>query len=419
MRYFSDTHFHVMTMLEPNFASFVQSLYTTPQEFLTAGAPQNYIFSPKFLKGSTLLDIISNTLQAFERPIADTFEMMEDDLMGKFTSPMKEKYAPNEPYIRGGKLHFRGKEYDKMIMIPLVMDFSQDKEEREKIYYTFPAEDKITPYAEATIKGMEEYYKRRPEGLFEFYPFLGINPKVHSKEFIKHHLERFVNTTHKMHDVHSVPDKPFYGIKFYPPLNFDPFPDDKEEMEKAELVYTFLEENGVPCTTHTDDQGFRGVEASLAWKYTDPKTWRKVLERHPSLRLDFAHFGQQYAVNANTNFKSIQARLQGDLFSPWFREIISLMFDYPNVYADLSFSGCDREFYVRLFTYLKKLTTEERAHIEDRIMFGSDFSINLLKVESYTQYYSIFETTPFSDYEYEKFLTDNPLKFLSFENLLI
>jgi predicted TIM-barrel fold metal-dependent hydrolase len=48
-------------------------------------------------------------------------------------------------------------------------------------------------------------------------------------------------------------------------------------------------------------------------------------------------------------------------------------------------------------------------------MFGTDFQVNLAKVESYSNYLRIFETSPFSDEEIEKFASENPLRFLGLE----
>ena len=50
--------------------------------------------------------------------------------------------------------------------------------------------------------------------------------------------------------------------------------------------------------------------------------------------------------------------------------------------------------------------------IEDRILFGSDFSVNLLRVESYLNYYYIFDSSPLSDEFVHKIVSTNPMSFL-------
>ena len=222
MRYFADCHFHAMTMEHPNFAAFFASFYDSATGLLTANATQNYILTPQMLRGNNLLYTLENTLTAFERPIGETFAMMEDDLEGRFTSEEKERYEPLVPYAHMGKFSIRGMDYDRMLMIPLVMDFSQDQRENDKLYYSFSALDKITQYAEDTVEGMRWYYSNRQDGLFEFYPFIGIDPRLHSERFLEDFLSRYVNTSHEFHKDHEIPQKPFYGIKIYPPLGFRP-----------------------------------------------------------------------------------------------------------------------------------------------------------------------------------------------------
>lgn len=412
MRYFADCHFHAMTMDHPNFASFFASFYDSATGLLAANATQNYIFTPQLLKGNNLLNTLENTLTAFERPIGETFAMMEDDLEGMFTSSEKEKYGPVLPYIHMGKLSIRGMEFEKMLMIPLVMDFSQDQSENDRLYYSLPALDRITKYAQDTIEGMREYYRRHPDGLFEFYPFLGIDPRLHSQSFMENILERYVNTSHVFHKDHTVPDKPFYGIKVYPPLGFCPWPNDRETLEKHRYLYSFCEKNRVPIITHCDDQGFRGVSAEEAWRITDPAVWRTVLENYPDLVIDFAHYGKQYAYATRNNMQSLAMRIKKMPDSPWFHTIISLIKDFRGVYADVSFSGCAEEFYKEFRTYLEEKDEKTRALILSRTLFGSDFSVNLLKVESYTQYYSIFENSVLSDDDIIAMASDNPIAFL-------
>ena len=49
-------------------------------------------------------------------------------------------------------------------------------------------------------------------------------------------------------------------------------------------------------------------------------------------------------------------------------------------------------------------------------MFGSDFSINLLKVESYSAYFKVFEDSPLSDEVKERMVTENPMRFLNLKS---
>jgi predicted TIM-barrel fold metal-dependent hydrolase len=89
---------------------------------------------------------------------------------------------------------------------------------------------------------------------------------------------------------------------------------------------------------------------------------------------------------------------------------------FDHVYADFSFSGTDPAFYSDLHAFIHELEDGDLAQrIIDRSMFGTDFQVNLAKVESYSNYLRIFETSPFSDEEIEKFASENPLRFLGLE----
>ena len=401
-----------MTISEPDFASFLNSFYDSTAGILSANTATNYIITPQMLRGTALVDTLQNTLAAFEQPIGKTLIMMEDDLCGMFQPKANKEHLPLAPFINDGKLHIRGMEAEKMLMLPLIMDFTKSQSDSDRIYYPSRSEDKLIPYLNATLKGINEYYKERPDGLFEFYPFLGIATEKHSMEYIERILDENINTSHEMHAPHTIPDKPCYGIKIYPPLGFQPWPDNRKELEKNRYLYAFCEKHRIPIITHTDDQGFRGVSADDAWAYTDPEAWRTVLENYPELIIDFAHFGKQYAIAARSKMQSISARLRHHPDSPWFYSIISLMKDFPGVYADVSFSGCNPSFYDELTQYLHSLKDSDRELISRRILFGSDFSVNLLKVESYTEYYAILEESPMSDEEIIAMAETNPLSFL-------
>lgn len=412
MDYFFDQHFHVMHISHPNLISFFSSLESGIPDLITSGAlSPSYILTTKNRKGPILLNRLTNTLTTFEQTIGQTLVMMEDDLQGVFASHEEGAPRPELPYIRDGKMHMRGRTYDKLAMCPLLMDFSSNQIRKENLYYPTPNEQKILDYVQDTLQGFAYYRKEKPDGLFEFFPFLGINPPVHSLDFIKELLETYVTTDGKKKQT-----KQFYGIKFYPPLGYDPWPTDEMEREKVLYIYDFCNQYGIPIMTHCDDQGFRGVPAKEAWKYTAPSAYKPVLARFPMLRIDFAHYGWQYTPlqkNPLTMFSGLTSKIPD---STWFYEIIELMQLYPNIYADVSFSGTNGDFYALFTNYLNSLDEEKRQTILCRSLFGSDFSVNLMKVESYTSYYRMFEQSPLSDDEVHAMVSTNPSRFMKFES---
>ncbi|MGE4454607.1 MAG: amidohydrolase family protein [Sphaerochaeta sp.] len=409
MNYFFDQHFHVMNIVHPNLLSFFSSLEGGVTDLVTSGSlSPSYILTNKNRKGTALLNRITNTLTTFEQTIGETLVMMEDDLMGKYTSHDEEALRPEAPYIRDGKMHMRSRTYDKMAMCPLLMDFSSNKIRNDSLYYPAPKEQKIIDYVKDTLEGFAYYKKTHPEGLFEFFPFLGINPQVHSPSFIQKLLDTYVCTDEKQDGA----QRHFHGIKFYPPLGYDPWPADAEQREKVTMIYEFCVKHDLPIMTHCDDQGFRGVPAKEAWKYTAPSSYKPVLARYPTLRIDFAHYGWQYNQLQKNPLSLISSFTNRVPDSPWFYELVELMQLYPNVYADVSFSGSNPDFYVLLSNYIQSLDDEKQETILSRSIFGTDFSVNLVKVESYTSYYRIFEESPFSDEQIHAMVQTNPMKFM-------
>ncbi len=421
IRYFFDAHMHAMNLNHPDFVALVESITNGFSEFVTSGAlSPGYLLTPSN-RGQQGLITILNVFSVFERPIGEIFALMEDDLAGMFSraandpknKPPANLMYPTQPYIREGKLHFRDQVYDKLALIPLVMDFSRDQGEWGKSYYTSERQEKILSYVKDTLDGIEWYRKLRPKGLLEFFPFLGINPEVHSLDFIQEILSIYIRTDRSTtwNARKSKPLQRFRGIKLYPPLGTNPWPDEPEKLEKITYIYRFCELNNLPIITHCDDQGFRGVTSKLAQQYTSPAAWIPVLEKFPDLKIDFAHYGKQYNIVLKPSLKAL---IENSFTSnPWFTELMELMRRYKHVYADFSFSGTDPRFYEQLHHYMDSCEDSVLAEtIAKHSMFGSDFMVNLAKVESYSNYYRIFEASPFSSNQIQRFVSDNPLEFL-------
>lgn len=417
---------HAMNLTHPNFVSFVDSVADNLTEFVTSGAlSPGYLLTPSN-RGQQGLVTLLNMFSVFERPIGEIFSLMEEDLSGSFRhhqGTIKGKMPanlmyPEHPYIREGKFHFRSMTFDRYALIPLVMDFSRmSGDEDSKSYYTSEQQEKILAYAKDTLDGIEWYRSVRPDGLLEFFPFLGINPEVHTLAFIDDLLTTYVRTDSltEWGPRRIKSPKRFRGVKFYPPLGTAPWPTDKRKLEKVRHIYRFCETNNLALITHCDDQGFRGVPAKKAQQYTDPASWIAVLEHYPALKLDFAHYGRQYNPIGKSPLKVLLDRSFTN--DPWFTQIIELMQRFDHVYADFSFSGTSVDFYKDLHAFIQEQKDGEVARrILERSMFGSDFTVNLAKVESYTNYLRIFESSEFTDDEIELFVCTNPMRFLGLDS---
>ena len=169
----------------------------------------------------------------------------------------------------------------------------------------------------------------------------------------------------------------------------------------------FVETHKIPIITHCDDQGFRTTSPREAWNATDPASWTPVLDAHPALRIDFAHVGRQYGLL--NRGQGLLAGRQGS----WTSTLIKLMREADDVWSDISFTGADASFYKDFLNHLSTMDGEAQAKVRSRLMMGTDFAINLLKVDSYPDYLSRVEDSLFDDDFIKALVSDNPLAFLS------
>jgi predicted TIM-barrel fold metal-dependent hydrolase len=116
------------------------------------------------------------------------------------------------------------------------------------------------------------------------------------------------------------------------------------------------------------------------------------------LKVNFAHFGLERNL-----FRVFPKR-------KWEKILLKFITDYPNVYVDFSSLAFDHDYY----SYLEDLIRSHRhgETLKERILFGSDFMINLIWIDSYNQYLSTFFNTPHISDEKERFCSINPERFL-------
>ncbi len=176
----------------------------------------------------------------------------------------------------------------------------------------------------------------------------------------------------------------FIGVKFYPPMGYRPsrnaqcdFPDhasaglagfgDRLDQELF-AVYDWCEREEVPILTHTTatvgaGSGFEGRAS--------PEFWRPVLQRHPQLRVNLAHFG---------HFRqSRSAAYSLDAYPGSWEDMTSaLMGDFPNVYADLSYfiwiMGRPNRSELKSVKALFRVFLERTPDASKRFLYGTDWS---------------------------------------------
>ena len=416
MNYAYDCHMHVLPLNHIPLSAYLDfAISNGKEEAFAQLTTQNYVVDGILHKKGDALNLVN----VFERRPYAQLALYEDDLKAvydKNLSPVIEEDGKGLRVKGDGKdLH-----YDRLVLCPQVMDFNLPN--KLGTYYSDSPTHEIREQAEEILRGIDEYKKRRPDGILEIKPFLGINPLNYELSFIQDLLE---NTFCKRTLFFKRKAK-FAGIKVYPPLGFDPNPDDLKLREKNELLFTFCEEHKIPIVTHCDDQGFRVLPVDESLKFTSPERWEPVLKRHPELYIDFAHFGQQYNKN-HANHKGLKEKLFGSKSKnpfeafremkeyqqhEWQIEILRLMLDFPNVYSDMSFGGSDKECWVNLKSVLDKASAEDRKIFESRILFGSDWPLNLVKVPNVLQYWHGFADSNLDSDFTDRMLRVNPENFL-------
>ena len=83
-----------------------------------------------------------------------------------------------------------------------------------------------------------------------------------------------------------------------------------------------------------------------------------------------------------------------------------------NVYSDISYSAINKNYYKILRAETESFSKENQEIIISKILFGSDFNINLNKIKSYTEYLKIFENSALTDENLYKICNSNPERFL-------
>lgn len=407
-------------MSHPNFLAFIKRfedpLFQDADKFLKKNrlktllgvnyALFNFLFFKKLNK-ENLMALLSkaglgdvtayprNLLAAMENDAASLFMLMEECILNHV--------------MKNGKIIIDDKEYDKVILTPLIMDFgSKTASYRDLHYNRTPVKKPVVEQTIDVLNGIKNYNEQSTNKLFEIYPFMGINPKNYELTEIEHMLDMYFSDYNGSHetllsnmgvfdgDMHNVRSNTFAGIKVYPLMGFDPWPNDSKELEKVELIYSRCMEKNIPITSHCSDEGFSIVSQEESENFTTPAKWDKVLNKYNKLKLNLAHLGKQD--------NSVQ----------WQKGVIELILKYDNVYSDISYRAITDDFYKNLKSVLENL--KEPSHInklKERLLFGSDFMINLLKIGSYCEFYNIFVSTSYFDSnEKNLFCSTNPEQFL-------
>jgi len=205
-----------------------------------------------------------------------------------------------------------------MVLTPLMMDFGS-KNIPAATYYRVPPQKPIVEQVIDLFQGIATYREWEMTGeaqdevtliprttppIFEIYPFLGINTKNYTYHEVATLLDKYFHDYEASlaalepqfgrftGNIDEMGSNYFAGVKLYPPLGFDPWPQaSAEEMDKVHYLYAYCSEKAIPMTVHVSDGGFIAVPNSE--ELTSPRKWQAVLQAYPHLKLNLAHMGHQ------------------------------------------------------------------------------------------------------------------------------
>ena len=403
---FYDIHCHAMNLSHPGLLGFVKKMNIDTLLFLNSVPVVSTVMS-KFI--DMRLNRVMNLLSVMERDLGDFFLLMEKDM---------------EPFLHDGRFEICSSFYERVVLTPLMMDFGyKGVDSYPGIHYHDLPRKPIVEQVIDLFNGIRKYVRTSERHLFEIYPFLGINTRNYDMEgksgstglpdLLEKYFGSFLPETLPKRrdclcsamggfsgDIEQLGHYAFAGVKVYPPLGFDPWPaNDPEELAKVEYLYEFCAARRIPITAHCSDGGYHTHEQ--AKDFTDPGKWAQVLSRYPELKLNLAHFGKQdrtWGLFPNRK---------------WQQVIISLIAEYDHVYTDFSCCGFDEGFYARLSDTIHDQPSEIRDKLRQRILFGTDFMINLLWTDSYWNYLDLFSRQRyFRSLDAHQLCSVNPQSFL-------
>lgn len=322
------------------------------------------------------------------------------------------KAGSKKPFLSKNGFDIAGKHYDKFVFISLTMDFIHSKYDNpNSSYFNFVHSRDIMGQCEDLFQGIKFIRQKYSDYPVEIYPFLGVNPCVEGKEKMDLWMKKYFGDYSGKHSrlfqtYDSLSDDRitfedmgsdfFAGIKLYPPLGFDPWPENKDDQSFLSDFYEKCEEKQIPITVHCSKSGgWRTLSEKQMKTFTDPKRWTTVLKLFPKLRVNFAHFGEGNWVRKH------------QIFMPWSwqNDILELMQKYDNVYTDCAFNGVFDKTYKGYQRIFKKFEV-----LQKKMLFGTDYLVNLAKIENYHRYFEYLEDGNF-DWK-DEIGSKNPEKFL-------
>lgn len=287
---------------------------------------------------------------------------------------------------------------------------------------------------EGQLRELMTIKKLMPDRVFPFY---SIDPRRDHefKDGVLGEIQRYVGK-----------NKPFVGLKLYSSLGYSPTDPVLYGGGDHPSVYSWCEGQGVPITVHYAPTGFchmlsackvRGdvyypaagkvVPVELLYEegkipfeksiqdhglfdvaeerlllLNHPKLWRKVLEKYPLLRINFAHCGGKDQLVKSAS---------GDSTGFWTDEVLDMVCTFKNVYADLSCFDTAQDGDNALTLVHDAVYCKLPPRAKRKILYGSDFYMLFLYDQPLDHYHNHFVEAFHKDFG--SISEDNPTEFLN------
>lgn len=295
------------------------------------------------------------------------------------------------------------------ILTPLVMDFDYDGKVNK-----FEAQVKRLVNAATAFKNNKHNVK--------VLPFVGLDPRriiykddqLLSTTAIDNEVDGFL-AKYDVKDAQGRRNRDeldcgdVIGIKLYPPLGFNVFPEEDRERDAYRAIYARLSSLEIPITVHCQEDSFDLTDGKVV-KFTSPKNWVNVLAATNNLRINFGHFGGEEGVKDVIDWRDnddpgdpIQEAF-GIRKSGWAYEIIKMLKKYDNTFADISAFNFSDKKAVSSLLWILAYDKEGKFDLKDtgcpnypltsKLLWGSDYPMILSKkYPTYKEYFKAFVNT--------------------------
>ncbi|MCU0472259.1 MAG: amidohydrolase [Bacteroidales bacterium] len=441
-RKFYDIHYHLFDLSHPNLLAFLLR-----DDLITKKTVRNVLKKFPFLLQFLPLRLVGlfpgQTVKNIREYLGNESRNFRN-LISVMEGAIEYHFLYIEYFLLKEKKYFGNNiesKYNKIVLCPLLMDFGYKNLNNQDCFYNLPPAKPIVNQVVDIINALWFYYNyeliphpdkqgrlkliasgtTKEKKLFEIYPFLGINTQNYDLQEIaelfdkyfcgyesdgggeERHKKLFDKLGNIKADLEDMLFRRkekvnadyysymFAGIKLYPPMGFDPWPEDnRSELDKVRFLYSECIRRKLPLIVHCSDGGY--VTSPDAKEFTDPsKGWQKVLSKpeYRSLKINFAHLGKQ-----------------NDGKNDWKKTILSDISADKNIYTDCSCQTPQEIDYTKVSDMMNPET-------ETNILFGSDFLINLIWSKSYNEYLNNFIQTNYIDDRQKRFMCEiNPERFL-------